>query len=107
MRKLTKARNKAETKLEMAIEYDVNIEYHRGYLQALKDVDEKNLSFNSKLDKVMKDKCIREYELVEKTGIKRQTINLMRIEGRSSETDNMKKIAKALDVNVLDILEEK
>lgn len=107
MKKLTKAIKEAEVRLEMAEKHDLDIGYYKGYLKALKDVDNKTLSFNSKVDKAMKDKCIKEYELVKLTGLSRQSVNKIRIEGRFSKTKAMIKIAKALDVNVEDILEDK
>ena len=104
MKKLTQAIREAVIKLEMAKEHNLDVDYYKGYLQALRDVDGGNLRFLSKLDGVMKDKCIKDVEVANHVGDTRQSVYDKRVKGMKSNTVKARKIAEFLGVPVEDVL---
>ena len=102
---MKQAIREAIIKLEMAEKYDLDIGWHQGYLQGLKDVNEGNLRFLSKLDSVMNDKCVKDVDVAKIVGDTRQSIYDKRVKGMKSRTVKAKKIAKFLGVEPEDILE--
>lgn len=58
-----------------------------------------------KIKEILKEKCIKQYELAEKLGMTNpQFINTLK---RNPTIETLQKIAKALDVEVIDLFEDK
>lgn len=107
MKILDKAIHDQGIRLEMAIKHNIDVEYHRGYLKALKDVSNGSIRSLSKLDNVMREQCVSDTEVAREVGQSRQSIFDKRLKGIKNKTAKVEKIAEYLKVNVEDILEIK
>jgi hypothetical protein len=105
--RLNNAIKEAQIILAVNKKHGMDVEWQEGYLQALNDVNGGHIAYASKLDRIMRERCIGDTELGKAVKSSRQSINDSKIRGIKSRTKKARSIAVYFGVELDEIVEDK